>query len=127
METKHTPEPWHVDNTVYKRSRTSINNHTIDVWYGLEFNDVTIKEETSRANAKRIVECVNAMEGVKNPSEFMEVVKKLELDAYKALEKKHADVIELLNTLDHLLSNGNSISPNSVIRTAIQVAVNSNI
>lgn len=109
METKHSPEPWSLEKGLITGADGLLLTSRMD------------------ANAKRIVECVNAFEGIKYPSEFMEVVKKLELDAYKALEKKHADVIELLSTLDHLLSNGNSISPNSVIRTAIQVAVNSNI
>jgi phosphoglycolate phosphatase-like HAD superfamily hydrolase len=127
METKHTPEPWDYElghDMKYQQPIAKICNRQyveiVTVWSrrpdGFDI-------EAASATAKRIVECVNAFEGIENPAEFMQVVRILELDAYKQLETKHTNVLQVLETLEHLLSNGNSINPNAVIRSAIQMAI----
>ncbi len=55
MGTQHTPAPWKVDDFLCRTDE-----------YGLIITDVSSSEFTSEediANAKRIVECVNACEG----------------------------------------------------------------
>jgi hypothetical protein len=82
METKHTPEPW--ITKVYEENQTRIlgpieedgNRH----WIG----DI-IGPLSNKANAKRIVECVNAFEGIENPAEFISNLKKC-LDIYATPE-----------------------------------------
>lgn len=80
---KHTPEPFYTDS----------DRDVSFIYSGMEkvcqfFDRDEDDFDNKDANAKRIVECVNAMEGIKDPAEFMEVVKQLELDAYQKLKQQ---------------------------------------
>jgi len=79
----HTEEPWHV------QSRTFISNKDYMAICRLSdpvvMNGFTGKTEYAgprdrdtilEANAKRIVECVNAMQGIEDPEKFMKTMKK---------------------------------------------------
>lgn len=80
---KHTPEPWVIGSSN-------------SIWA----NGLVQAQAMSNANAARIVACVNALEGIDNPASFVEVVKKLELDAY---EKMKAQRDELLAALEGII------------------------
>lgn len=43
------------------------------------------------------------------------------------LEKQHLEMLQLLESIEVMLQNGDSIHPNSVIRGAIQVAIGMNV
>ena len=51
---------------------------------------------------ERIVECVNAFEGIENPKEFMEVVKQLKLDDYQEVAKERDRYKAALMDIDQL-------------------------
>jgi hypothetical protein len=76
MSTKHTPEPWELLEGASSAIIHPTNGIGIAHTYG------------SAANAARIVECVNAFEGIESPKAFMEVVKQLKLDAYQEIEHR---------------------------------------
>lgn len=52
-------------------------------------------------NAKRIVACVNALEGIEDPQkhrETWEAIKQLELDAYHSLKERYDQLLEALES-----------------------------
>lgn len=61
---KHTPEPWFVEfeNHVYTAD--------LQVFVALTWGSSKLDEPTIRANAHRIVACVNACEGIEDPAEL---------------------------------------------------------
>lgn len=74
---KHTKEPWRLgpitpDNTITQISAVG--------WTGFASVVIRMKSEMDisiegRANAERIIKCVNAMEGIENPKEVVELSK----------------------------------------------------
>ena len=60
MKTKHTPEPWAIGLS----KESFVNDHKV-IGYAIgRFNT----DEEKKANAARIVECVNACAGMENPA-----------------------------------------------------------
>lgn len=110
METKpkHTPEPWTV--------REFYNNYVIT--HGV--NDIVL-EVNNEHNSKRIVECVNAFEGVENPSEWR-TIQGERIRENVSLKQERDDLKGLLKELDNILESNGNITPKSFIRTAIQIA-----
>ncbi|MBA4155058.1 hypothetical protein [Flavobacterium sp.] len=79
-KTNHTPEPWKTKENFI----TSIDGLFISSLHG----SGTLKSEDI-ANAKRIVECVNAMAGIESPQKLRETFEKvryLKLDAYTEIK-----------------------------------------
>lgn len=92
--TKHTPEPWYVDNQTAFPEIVGSDAHVSEIWS-------TGDNELDQANASRIVACVNAMAGIENPKKFRETweaIKHLELDAYYKAEEK---ISKLEKTLEY--------------------------
>jgi hypothetical protein len=106
----HTPEPW----------RTNQTQDMYSVWGGDDFHVTTMSslrtERESFDNAKRIVKCVNAMEGIENPEDFMKTVKELELDKYQELKKVVEDVLRLID-------EGRELKRDSIIVEALRYAI----
>lgn len=77
MSIKHTPEPWAWDTihtseiTIYSKEPTIYGDRFVACIPWAKTNRL----EQSKANGQRIVECVNAMEGIENPIEFMKRAK----------------------------------------------------
>ena len=69
---KHTPEPWIVNDTSVGITIFSGKQNLY-----LMYMSATRADRDNSANANRVVECVNAMEGIENPTELMESVRKL--------------------------------------------------
>lgn len=100
MRTTHTLEPWFFDDLEMKikgsgdiEGRTVIANVSSRMDYSRGMN-------TQCANAERIVDCVNAMEGIQNPKnlrETWEAVKHLELDKYHNLKEVIQNMIDRLD------------------------------
>lgn len=76
MSQKHTPEPWEVG-----MSGLSFTNGKI-VLGRVNYSHL-IDEGEPKANAQRIVSCVNAMHGIENPSEWVKTVKEVNWDMIK--------------------------------------------
>ena len=74
MTTKHTPEPWELNPTTENRSITS-KNGVIVFCYDVSIPDSA--QHIPKANATRIVECVNALAGIENPAEWVEKMNKI--------------------------------------------------
>ena len=77
---EHTPEPWDqthrkTKNGMYSTEIYDSDGETIATlsWYAIEADDGLITNR--EANAQRIVDCVNAMKGIKDVQGFMEIVK----------------------------------------------------
>ena len=49
--------------------------------------------------------------------------KPLNQNKMKELKKQHLEMLQLLESIEVMLQNGDSITPNSVIRGVIQVAI----
>ena len=75
---KHTPGPWVLDGQRTGGIARHIPRSTM-------YDDVATAY--SNTDAARIVECVNALDGVENPAEFVRIAKELIADI-KALEIK---------------------------------------
>ena len=116
---KHTPEPWKVnqsrhENEPYKIVLWSSFRRIAKVYH--EGKSIYENEKTSEANAKRIVDCVNALAGIENPKEFVERMAKLEAAlkpladladaAWADQRERGSDVLYQFNaatiTIDHL-------------------------
>lgn len=99
---EHSPTPWAMNEN------STIYSEVIDDVYGYQIAicdhpETDFPNEVVKANSKRIVECVNAMEGIEDPKkmrETWEVVKDLELDAYHKLKQEHDDLIRKVNTMN---------------------------
>lgn len=114
---KHTPEPWTCRKSFdvkYNQRIFSIDSdqyeEVVTVWSCEPEGENIVSSE---ATANRIVDCVNAMTGIENPSEFIE-----------NLKQKNLELLQLLESIEVMLSQGNSITPKSfIIRNAIQMAL----
>lgn len=108
---KHTPEPWTLKKTWSYMDYYEI--HGADDIGVLGEDDSHHEFSILEPNAKRIVDCVNAMTGIENPSEFIE-----------NLKQKNIELLQLLESIEVMLSQGNFIRPQSfIIRNAIQIAL----
>lgn len=127
METKHTPEPWKIGKD---DSKHLWSDHT---HLGMMFGHST-KLETDEANAKRIVECVNACSGMENPTKnFQELTSELnrwrhkfsntQLEKLQELKQQRDDLIAVLTNIEAILESGSTITPKSLIRGAVCIAL----
>ena len=95
METTHTPEPWEV----YSDKYSSLVVKAISE----QKQNLVVSSGVNRADAQRIVACVNAMAGIEDPGAFMEVVKQLKLDAAERIMRENKELKEsLLETSEAL-------------------------
>lgn len=81
METQHTPAPWTVEDG--SSSGHCCFTHSIQGTDGRPVAEVirqyeVEEDEQNKANASRIVECVNACEGLADPSAVPELLEALE-------------------------------------------------
>lgn len=112
MSTKHTPEPW--TTKVYEENETRLlgpveedgNRH----WIG----DI-IGPLSNEANAKRIVECVNAMQGIDHPVELMSLLRGIKgedvLKAVKERDELRSAFSEVADMLMKAKRHLNNIEP----------------
>lgn len=96
---KHTPEPWEVINS---RNITA-SDYKFVATTGRALNHET---PTDKANAARIVACVNAMAGIEDPETWMKTTKevmegnlKLQANWSNVIEQLRQDREELLSAL----------------------------
>ena len=90
METKHTPGPWSVGYFCDIRANDGYHSlATVSSHYGLP----------GGANARRIVECVNACEGLADPSVVPELLALMQ------------DVLPILESMDHQREEGDEPMP----------------
>lgn len=86
MSAKHTPEPWEIgyypnaENTefdglvIWSPEHSQLENGKYEMVCLV--SPVENMNEKDTENAKRITDCVNAMKGIENPIEFMNIFKK---------------------------------------------------
>jgi hypothetical protein len=89
---KHTPEPWGVRVTSVGTNIFSEKQSTYLMYMS---QTRTVKE--GNANAYRVVECVNAMEGIENPAEFMATVRKLVEEVHNGSRSEAWDIAQDLS------------------------------
>ncbi len=68
------------------------------------------KNTDTRANAARIVACVNAFEGIEDPikmREIWDIVKHLELDAYHKMKEQRDQLLSALEMCKDVIQRGN--------------------
>lgn len=100
---KHTPSPWSVDTDDTRDDKLMVIGHV-----GQPIADVFVMDRQGEceANAERIVACVNAMEGIKDPKKLRETwdaIQHLELDAYfKTKQKLDARTKRLDDALEEI-------------------------
>jgi len=82
MPTNHTPEPWNIsdDSELY-----------IEDYNGNDIGDVFLSDHP-KADAERIVACVNALAGVPDPAAFVKSHAELLESARKVLRREYAFV-----------------------------------
>src|SRR5574343_85909 len=86
----------------------------------------SLNEREQRTYSRRIVSCVNAMEGIEDPIKMREtwdIVKQLELDAYKKVREENDHLLSLLIDLMEGWCKGHSIAPNSAIAYNVGIAL----
>lgn len=86
---KHTPTPWKAEGSFIFAHR---NDHRFPIGSMMHMISKECQQEFDINNAKRIVECVNALEGIASPIDFV--------SAAKALNPH--DVINAVKERDHL-------------------------
>lgn len=116
---KHVPGPWELSPSgQFVRKDTKGDGHLVICEVNRNWHT---SKETQIANALRIVECVNAMEGIDDPKKFREnreAVKHLELDKYHNLK----EVIQ--NMIDRLDEGGEiTLTKDSIIVLALKGAI----
>lgn len=122
--TKHTQEPWdinHFEPIIYANKDDkaicvaqfgSNTGTTNPIW--------PYYDETRQANAARIVACVNAFEGVDNPTEWMAKIKENGfgvLQEFMQLHQQRDELLKACELADALLPYGSSSS--AILREAI--------
>jgi ribosomal protein S13 len=94
MSTKHTPEPWEIREPELQMNMVFIHAAK----QGFQITSF-LNLERGRADAQRVVSCVNAMAGIPDPAAFMEVVRHLELDAYKKVKEQRDKLLQAIKDL----------------------------
>lgn len=88
METKHTPGPWHCEGrNVWRENGLDMDQPNLATTHG----------PLAEANARRIVECVSACEGLVDPSAVPELLEALqmfnEVDQFNGWHPNYSDAI----------------------------------
>lgn len=92
---KHTPGPWNLDT-----GHIGIFLKVEGLILAKIFEHEALPYE---ANAKRIVECVNVLEGIDNPAEYIEGCKIVATEFF-ASEKENAELRSQLSKIESLVS-----------------------
>jgi hypothetical protein len=134
---KHTTEPWVLEERELQMNMVFVMSETTKAQITALLNS-----RIGRKDAKRIIECVNAMAGIESPQKLREAwdaVKHLKLYKYHRIEKEHKrtlkkigkakavingslDGLELDNTLD-VIEKSTVIS---ILRNLITILENDN-
>lgn len=97
-ETQHTPEPWvFIQEEMKIKGTGDIEGRTVIANVSASM-DYSRGKTTQCSNAARIVACVNALEGIKDPADFMGRMKAENvgwLDAYE-LKQQRDELLEAL-------------------------------
>lgn len=92
MSTKHTPGPWKFHSKPINGNYTIETDRELrgDCWWVCDTGESAyILDEERKANAARIVACVNACEGIADPSAVKDLLEALEMVAeLLALDEK---------------------------------------
>jgi len=119
---KHSETPWII---AHKTDGTPVicykSSSIIHTGIAIISNPIAADE-----NAKRIIDCVNAMEGIEDPIKMREtwdIVKQLELDAYKKVREENDHLLSLLIDLMEAWCKGHSIAQNSAIAYNVGIAL----
>lgn len=121
METKHTPTPWRVE---YKPASTYIFSNEPN--FLLLSMSYTQTDKTTIANAKRIVECVNACEGM--PSSILTSTSRKNHAFFEAIEfeLKYNELKEVIEDMIKHLDEGIvlTLRKDSILVEALRNTIN---
>jgi hypothetical protein len=123
----HTSEPWEF-RTIGNRIGFQHNDQWIVIG-----SMHSVLDFLSEANGKRIVACVNALSGIKNPEHFVSNAKNFKKQSevfYKEneslqfkcneLENTNAQLNDALSAIHDALENGLSINPDSILHVGLK-------
>lgn len=104
---KHTPEPWVIDDGIDDPENMADellrNAGEENEWIAIGIADEEGYAESVAYchpnNAKRIVACVNALAGVKDPRKLLDVLEKVQDDLNKHISE-HSPIVEELDTYE---------------------------
>lgn len=114
MNKKHTPGPWawqkfgnHFQLTAQHGLREIIIGSLavempMESYPAMNENGILKPINPEHPNAKRIVDCVNALEGIENPKtmrDTWELCKELELDAYYKMKEERDQLLKALQKI----------------------------
>lgn len=100
----HTPTPWKLSYFGFlENDMKHVVLYKATTLNGLSQPNDYIRD-VALANSKRIVECVNAFEGVEDPAEFMATLKKYQIDQVPPLV---ARLEKLEAALKHIVADSN--------------------
>ena len=106
---KHTPEPWVVDDGI-DCPENMADEILRNAGEENEWVAVGIEDEEGYAssvaychpnNSQRIVECVNAMAGIEDPTAFVAAVRKILEGACEAFTDGEAEGVSVRSEIDH--------------------------
>lgn len=102
---KHTPGLWSI-------RKSDLNIQFDIIADGKEVASTVTSETTDEenlANAQRIIDCVNAMDGLEFPHLYREtwdLMKHLQIDAYPKVKAKHDKLLEALKFCQSVIKSG---------------------
>lgn len=111
---KHTPGPWSTDGKT---------THVIGNGFIVASVQAGLNPQIQFANAQRIVECVNAMQGIDEPQKLRETwdaIQHLELDAYVSMKAQRDDLLYVLREVEKHHKSQNSEIGNK-LRKVIEI------
>jgi hypothetical protein len=130
METNkatHMLEPWTESAKEIDGEPTDVNYRSIKAGCGYynegdELKGFELTGWISPEYSARIVACVNACAGIENPESFMQVVKKLELDAYQKIEAQRDELLAALKRLYDSIDSCVDLTPELLQEIKIAIA-----
>lgn len=112
MSTKHTPEPWNATDNGFFYELRAESGHSFTNVMENEHHPLTRGRAIEKANAERIVACVNACAGFDNPEfviRFMKTIKVMPFsgkirteEIFAELDRLKTENEELKNELEQL-------------------------
>ena len=116
MKSKHTPTPWKLGKMYCVVAESNKNLSIVSKDAFKYYGGNLIGESISQANAKRIVECVNALEGIEGEQMLNLVIE----------SKKYQEIKEVLENMIEHLDQGRilTLRKDSIIIEALRNSIN---
>ena len=115
--TQHTPTPWEIVDHAERQFGNAEKNKTIGVCYRNRIYGMNPAE--ARANAARILECVNALDNIEDPARFVAEAKNHAARIW-SLEDKIATLSGMLTEAIKVINEEVDITKNSELLKVVE-------